>query len=122
MVQDCSKKIPGRPKPSLELEVPTGPAAVQATAPGYISKLQSNHRPGRRTASLQLKMIPITASQGPACQNLANATGSIRPGWDQEPAKAFRRRQALKSCLRLKPDGEVSTNLHLPGQASARRL
>ncbi len=129
VVQDGSQKIPGKTRTgALELEVPTGRSlTVQATAPGYVSQpSRVTLDPATGSASLQLKMVPDHGIlqldlQG---QSLANAKGTIRVlDGTRELAKAPLA-DAGKALEKL-PLGrnltvKVSTNLHLPGQASAR--
>jgi len=129
VVQDGSRKIPGKTSTgTVELEVPTGRSlTVQATAPGYVSQpTRVTLDPATGSASLDLKMVPDhgtlqVALQG---QGLANAKGTIRVlDGTRELAKASIA-DASKALQKL-PLGKnltvkVSTNLHLPGQASAR--
>lgn len=129
VVQDGSQKIPGKTRTgALELEVPTGRSlTVQATAPGYVSQpSRVTLDPAKGSASLQLKMVPDHGIlqvdlQG---QSLANAKGTIRVlDGTRELAKAPLSNAG--KVLEKLPLGrnltvKVTTNLHLPGQASAR--
>ncbi len=111
-----------------EVEVPTGRSlTVKATAPGYIAQPSSlTIEPAAGSASLELKMVPdrgtlLVALQG---ESLAGAKGTIRVLDGTRELANQPISNAGKALEKLPLDRpltvKVSTNLHLPAQASAR--